>query len=119
MNDDVIKELWVDKYRPSKLDNYILNDNIKQYFKNMVSSKQLQNCIFAGIQGSGKTTLAKILCNEFDADVLFVKCATEGVVDTLRAKIEPFCNAMSMEGKLKIVLLDELDSASSSGANNF
>ena len=119
MNDDVIKELWVDKYRPSKLENYILNDNIKQYFKNMVSSRQLQNCIFAGIQGSGKTTLAKILCNEFNAEVLFVKCATEGTIDVLRSKVEPFCNAMSIDGRLKVVVLDELDSASQTGQNNF
>lgn len=63
----------------------------------------------------GKTTLAKILCNEFDAEVLFVKCATEGTVDVLRSKVEPFCNAMSIEGKVKIVVLDELDSSSSTG----
>ena len=74
---------------------------------------------FAGCQGSGKTTLAKILCNELDADVLFVRCATDGVIDTLRTSVEPFCNAMSLEGKPKVVLLDELDSAASSGQNNF
>ena len=68
----------------------------------------------------GKTSLAKILCNEFDAEVLFVECATEGTVDVVRSKIEPFCNALSFEGKLKIVVLDEVDSASSStGSNNF
>ena len=114
-----IKLEWVDKYAPKTLDDYVLDPKIKKQFKAIVKSNSLTSMTFAGIAGSGKTTLAKILCNEFDADVLFVKCATEGVVDTLRAKIEPFYNAMSMEGKLKIVLLDELDSASSSGANNF
>ena len=114
-----IKLEWVDKYAPKTLDDYVLDPKTKKQFKAIVKSNSLTSMTFAGIAGSGKTTLAKILCNEFDADVLFVKCATEGVVDTLRAKIEPFCNAMSMEGKLKIVLLDELDSASSSGANNF
>ncbi len=116
---EICKELWVDKYRPKKLTDYVLNEDLKQYFKNMVKNKALQNMTFIQCQGSGKTTLAKILCNEFDAEVLFVKCATEGTVDTLRTKVEPFCNAMSIEGKLKIVILDEVDSASSSGDNNF
>lgn len=74
---------------------------------------------FAGIAGSGKTTLAKLLCNEFDAEVLFVPCATDGTLDVLRTKITEFCNAMSFEGKPKIVILDEVDSASQSGQNNF
>lgn len=118
MNNEIKLE-WVDKYAPTTLKDYILNSDIKQYFKNMIKNKSLTSMSFVGIAGSGKTTLAKILCNEFDADVLFVKCATEGVIDTLRTKVEPFCNAMSMEGKLKIVVLDECDSSSSTGANNF
>lgn len=113
------KDLWVDKYRPQTLKDYVLNSDLKSYFKNMVKNKSLQNCTFLGCQGSGKTTLAKILCNEFDSDVLFVKCATEGTLDVLRTKISDFCNALSMEGKVKIVILDEVDSASSSGDNNF
>lgn len=113
------KEEWVDKYCPKVLKDYVLNADIKQYFKSMIKNKSLTSMTFAGCQGSGKTTLAKILCNEFDADVLFIKCATEGIIDTLRTKVEPFCNAMSLEGKLKVVLLDELDSAASSGQNNF
>lgn len=85
----------------------------------MISSKSVTSMSFVGQQGSGKTTLAKVLSKELDAEVLFVKCATEGVIDTLRTKVEPFCNALSIEGKLKIVILDELDSAASSGQNSF
>lgn len=106
---------WVDKYRPTKLNDYVLNADLKAYFKQMVKNKAPQNMCFAGVAGSGKTTLAKILCNEFDAEVLFVPCATEGTVDVLRTKIAEFCNVMSLEGKIKIVILDEVDSASQSG----
>ena len=114
-----IKELWVDKYRPSTLKDYVLNADLKTYFKNMVKNNTLQHCTFQGCAGSGKTTLAKILANEFNADVLFVKCATEGTIDVLRTKVAEFCNALSMEGKIKVVILDEIDSASGSGENNF
>lgn len=108
---------WVDKYRPAKLKDYVLNSEIKDYFKNMIKSKSIQNFTMVGPAGSGKTTLAKIMANECDAEVLFIKCATEGTIDTLRTKVEPFCNAMSMEGRLKIVILDELDAATASSGN--
>ena len=116
---EICKQLWVDKYRPKKLSDYILNDKMKQKFKDMIKNNAMQSMTFIQCPGSGKTTLAKILCNEFNAEVLFVKCATEGSIDTLRTKSEPFCNARSIEGRLKIVVLDEIDSASSSGDNNF
>lgn len=108
---------WVDKYRPAKLKDYVLNSEIKDYFKNMIKSKSIQNFTMVGPAGSGKTTLAKIMANECDAEVLFIKCATEGTIDTLRTKVEPFCNAMSMDGRLKIVILDELDAATASSGN--
>ena len=96
--------LWVDKYRPTDIDDYVLNADLKEYFKNMIKSKTLQNCTFLGLQGSGKTTLTKILAKAFDAEVLFVKCATEGTVDVLRTKVAEFCNALTIDGKIKIVM---------------
>lgn len=110
---------WVDKYCPKTLDEYVLENETKEYLKSLVKNKTLTSMSFVGQQGSGKTTLAKVLCNELNAEVLFVKCATEGVIDTLRTKVEPFCNALSMEGCPKVCILDELDSAASSGQNNF
>ena len=116
---NMISDLWVDKWCPTTLDDYVLNEDLKNYFRAMLSKQTVQNCTFSGIQGQGKTTLAKLICNSLDAEVLFVKCATEGTVDVVRSKIEPFCNAMSIEGKLKIVILDEIDSSSSGGGNSF
>lgn len=114
-----LSELWVDKYRPKTLDEYVLSEDIKAYFKSMVEKKSLQNFSMIGCPGSGKTTLAKVLVNELNAQVLFVPCATDGTVDVLRTKIQDFCNALSFEGRCKIVILDELDSASSGSGNNF
>lgn len=116
---DTIKELWVDKYRPTDLESYVLNADIKDYFKSMVKNRTMQHLTLAGCQGSGKTTLARVLANELNAEVLFVKCATEGTLDILRTKVAEFCNALTFDGKLKLVVLDELDSASSTGQNNF
>lgn len=113
------RELWVDKWRPKTLDDYVLDDSIKEYFRAMVNRGTLQNFSLSQVAGSGKTTLAKILCNELNAQVLFVPCATDGTVDVLRTKIQDFCNALSFEGQLKIVILDELDSASQNATNGF
>jgi len=118
-DNSTLTELWVDKYRPKCLSEYVLGEDIKKYFKSMIDKKSLQNLSLIGVAGSGKTTLAKILCNELDAQVLFVPCATDGTVDVLRTKIQDFCNALSMEGKIKVVILDEVDSASAGGGNNF
>jgi len=110
---------WAEKYRPKSLGDYVLDPEIKKYFESMVANRSCQNLTFAGPAGSGKTTLARILAKEFGAETLFVKCATEGTVDVLRTRIQEFCNAMTWDGKPKVVVLDELDSASSGSTNNF
>ena len=85
----------------------------------MVKSRSLQSFTLLGPPGTGKTTLPKITCSEIDEEVLFLNCATDGRIDVLRSKVEPFCNAMTLDGKPKIVVLDEVDSATSSGESNF
>lgn len=117
--ENIDTQLWVDKYRPTNLDDYVVNPEIRKYFQAMLDSGKLQNFLLAGIQGSGKTTLAKIVAKQTGAETLFIPCATEGTLDVLRTKISEFCNAMSFDGKPKLVILDELDSASSTGQNNF
>lgn len=118
--ENIIKsDLWVDKYRPKTLDEYVLDNDIKDYFRSMLKKSTLQNFSLVGCAGSGKTTLARVLCNELNAQVLFVPCATDGTVDVLRTKIQDFCNALSFEGQLKVIILDELDSASQNATNGF
>ena len=119
MENTIKSDLWVDKYRPKTLDEYVLDNDIKDYFRSMVKNGTLQNFSLVGCAGSGKTTLARVLCNELNAQVLFVPCATDGTVDVLRTKIQDFCNALSFEGQLKVIILDELDSASQNSTNGF
>ena len=60
-------QLWVDKYSPTTLDEYVLDAKIKEKFKSMIKNNALQHMTFIGRPGSGKTTLAKLLCNEVNA----------------------------------------------------
>lgn len=113
------KDLWVEKYRPDTLEHYLLNTETKDYFSDVIKTNQITNLCFAGPAGSGKTTLAKILAKCVNAEILFVPCSTQGTLDVLRSKVTEFCNAMSFEGRIKVVILDEIDSSSSSGQNNF
>jgi DNA polymerase III delta prime subunit len=110
--EESMKQLWVDRWQPKTLDDYVLDSAMKEKFKNMVKHGSVQNFTLTGCAGSGKTTLAKILARETNASMLFVKCATEGTIDVLRTVVEPFCNALSFDGRRKIVILDELDAAS-------
>jgi DNA polymerase III delta prime subunit len=101
--------LWVEKYRPTTIDECILPDSIKKTFKDMVASGELQNLLLSGGAGCGKTTIAKALCSELDAEYIMINCSEDGNIDTLRTKIRNFASTVSMTGQKKIVILDEFD----------
>jgi DNA polymerase III delta prime subunit len=101
--------LWVEKYRPSTIDECILPDSIKTTFKDMVASGELQNLLLSGGAGCGKTTIAKALCSELDAEYIMINCSEDGNIDTLRTKIRNFASTVSMTGQKKVVILDEFD----------
>lgn len=109
---------WVNKYRPTKLDDIIMKAELKSYFKNLIAAKKMINCCFAGSAGLGKTTTALAIANELGAEVLFVKCAVNGTVDYCKTTIQPFCEAKSIDGSPKVVILDEIDSASGTQDNS-
>lgn len=111
-------DMWVNKYRPSSLEKFCLDSKLKSKFKSQIDCNDIQNCCLIGNPGIGKTTLALILAKSSpDNDVLFVPCAIEGKIETIQSKIIPFCQSAS-KGK-KIIILDELDSASATQANSF
>lgn len=105
-------QLWVDKWKPTKIDDIILESSQKQYFKDIINTGTIPNMILAGNAGIGKSTLANIICDEINAIKLFVPCGTQGNIDTVRTTISDFANSMTIEDSLKIVILDEFDSAS-------
>jgi len=101
--------LWVEKYRPQKISETILPPHLQQTFQNMVSTGELQNMLFTGTAGLGKTTVAKALCKELSLDYIVINGSEEGNIDTLRGKIKQFASSVSFSGSYKVIILDEAD----------
>ena len=101
--------LWVEKYRPTKIEDTILPESLKQTFQKVVSGGELPNMLFTGTAGLGKTTVARALCNELDCDYILINGSEEGNIDTLRTKIKQFASSVSLQGGYKVVILDEAD----------
>ena len=101
--------LWVEKYRPKTIKDCILPADLKNTFQTMVDSGELQNMLFTGTPGLGKTTVAKALCSELDLDHILINGSEEGNIDTLRTKIKQFASTVSLQGGYKVIILDEAD----------
>lgn len=101
--------LWVEKYRPQTVEDAILPNRLKAVFKDMLATGELQNMLFSGTAGLGKTTIAKALCNELGLDYIVINGSEEGNIDTLRGKIRQFASSVSLMGGYKVVILDEAD----------
>jgi len=101
--------LWVEKYRPRTIDECILPVELKNTFNKIVESGELPNMLFTGSAGLGKTTVAKALCNELDLDWILINGSEEGNIDTLRGKIKQFASTVSLQGGIKVIILDEAD----------
>jgi len=101
--------LWCEKYRPKTISETILPKALKDTFQKMVESSEIQNMIFSGTPGLGKTTVAKAMCNELGLDYILINGSEEGNIDTLRGKIKQFASTVSLQGGYKVVILDEAD----------
>lgn len=101
--------LWVEKYRPQTIDECNLPQHLEKTFSEMVAAGDIQNMLFCGTAGCGKTTVAKALCNELNLDYIFINASEEGNIDTLRGKIRQFATTISLSGNKKVVILDEAD----------
>jgi DNA polymerase III gamma/tau subunit len=101
-------ELWVEKYRPTTLEEYVGNEIIKNKIADYLKQGSIQNLLFHGVAGTGKTTLAKLIAKNLNCDLLYINASDERGIDTIRDKIIPFASSMSFND-VKIVILDEAD----------
>ena len=100
--------LLVEKYRPNILDNYVGNKNIKSVISKYLEQNDIQNFVFYGPAGTGKTTLAKIITKNLDCDYLYINASDERGIETIRDKVSGFASVASFK-PIKVVILDEAD----------
>jgi DNA polymerase III delta prime subunit len=103
--------LWVEKFRPKTLSDCILPIDLTTIFNGMIKEGTIPNMILYGKAGTGKTTVARAIANDLGADSIIINCSEENGIDTLRTKIRNYCSTVSLNGELKIVILDEFDYA--------
>ncbi len=100
--------LLVEKYRPNILENYVGNKNIKSVISKYLEQNDIQNFVFYGPAGTGKTTLAKIIVKNLDCDYLYINASDERGIETIRDKVSGFASVASFK-PIKVVILDEAD----------
>ena len=109
MRDDF---LWTEKYRPKKIEDCVLTENIKKTFNDFLTKGEIPNLLLCGPPGVGKTTVAKALCNELGVDFYVINGSDEGrFLDTVRNQAKNFASTVSLQatGKHKVIIIDEAD----------
>ena len=101
--------LWVEKYRPHKIEDCILPESIKSTFQEYVDRKEIPNLLLTGSAGVGKTTIAKALCEEVGCDYIVINGSEETGVDNIRVKVKNYASSMSLSGGRKVIIIDEAD----------
>jgi len=104
-----MNNIWVYKYRPKSLDDIVLSDDVKKIVKKINDEKDLNHLLLYGPAGTGKTSLAKLLVHDVlgVSSYLYINASDERGIDVIRDKIKSFSQTRSIDGKIKVVLLDE------------
>ena len=97
-----------EKYRPTTLDKFVGNENLKKSLSKYLEQNDILNLIFYGPAGTGKTTLAKLIVSNLDCDYLYINASDERGIETIRDKVQGFASTISFE-PIKVVILDEAD----------
>jgi replication factor C small subunit len=101
-------ELWVEKYRPHTLEDVILSDDVREHFKRL--TEDTPHILFYGPPGTGKSTMAKIIVKDIlKCQYLYINASDENGIDTIRNKVISFAQTRSIDGKKKVVILEEAD----------
>ena len=108
INETVNNSLWVEKYRPRKLDEYVGNEHLKQKVSDYLQSGDVPHLLFFGKAGTGKTTLAKLIVNSISCDYIIINASDENNVDTVRNKVKGFASTVGFKD-MKVIILDEFD----------
>mgnify|MGYP003649976795 CR=1 FL=1 len=101
--------LWVERFRPSTVEDTILPADLKATFQTYVDQKNIPNLLLSGTAGTGKTTAAKAMLEELGCDYIVINGSIDGNIDTLRHTIKDFASSVSFAGGRKYVILDEAD----------
>ena len=108
-----ISDIWCEKYRPSTLDEMVLDQSTKNYFNKVQEEKNIPNVLFVGKPGIGKTSLAKIIVKDIlKCQYLYINASDENGIDTIRTKVLNFAQTKSLFGQIKVIILDECDGLS-------
>lgn len=100
--------LWVEAYRPSKLEDYVGNEHLKTKVQTYIESGDVPHLLLYGKAGTGKTTLAKLIVNSINCDYIIINASDENGVETLRVKIKNFASTIGFKN-IKVIILDEFD----------
>jgi DNA polymerase III delta prime subunit len=100
--------LWVEKYRPNKLEDYVGNEHLKEKVSAYIESGDVPHLLLYGRAGTGKTTLAKLIVNSLDCDYMIINASDENNVETVRTKVKNFASSMGFK-PFKIIIMDEFD----------
>ena len=105
----MVESLWVEKYRPHTIADCILPEEYKNTFQSYVDRKEIPHLLLCGGPGTGKTTVARALCDEIGCDYLMINGSDESGIDTFRVKIKNYASSMSLGGGKKVIIIDEAD----------
>ncbi len=100
--------LWVEKYRPNKLEDYVGNEHLKEKVAGYLETGDVPHLLLYGKAGTGKTTLAKLIVNSVDCDYIIINASDENNVDTVRNKVKNFASSMGFK-PFKVIIMDEFD----------